>query len=182
YYEHNDNVVAYATQKSSVSSQGKVYWNAKLAITEITTGNELANNTKKSYKVTGKANTVYQIALKENIDVTPDAVKTAVKVISLNGAEVTPAQVKGAAPVFAEVRTDANGECTFTVFGTNGEATPVVYLSTATNKSYTKYDLQAQAPVVKFSQVDHIALTVAAEGNADYAKYASFAEGTVDDA
>src|SRR5690606_10939713 len=77
YYAHDDNVVAYATHKSSVSSSAKVYWanDVLLAVEEITKGNELANNTKKTYKVSGDANTTYYIAIKQNLNVKPNEIK-----------------------------------------------------------------------------------------------------------
>ena len=68
YYASEDNVAAYATQKSSVVSSGKVYWANKiqLAVSELTTGNDLANETKKSYKVTGsKATQLTTLQLKK---------------------------------------------------------------------------------------------------------------------
>ena len=74
YYASEDNVTAYATKKSSVYDAAKVYWANKiqLAVSEITTGNDLANEAKKSYKVTGAPSSTYYIAIKENLNVTPD--------------------------------------------------------------------------------------------------------------
>ncbi|WP_413364802.1 S-layer homology domain-containing protein [Lysinibacillus sp. 3P01SB] len=185
YYASEDNVAAYATKKSSVVSQGKVYWANKiqLAVSEITSGNELANNTKKTYKVNGKANTTYYVTVKENLGVTPD------KVTKLNvqttGVDtfVVPAELStGGNNVVATVRTDADGEGTFTVYGSNLTATPIVYdaktVSGNVNSSgvlvddeYASTALQAEAPAVKYSQVDKLALTVAAEGTANSAEY-----------
>lgn len=179
YYSHNDNVTAYATQKSSVASQAKVYWDNKvqLAVSEITTGNELANNAKKSYKVAGEKNTTYYIAIKENLDVSPDKI-TNVYVQDHNNTNsfVIPYELTTGAEQFAKVQTNASGEATFTVYGSNLSATPIVYLPSSVNKSatdysYSKLALQSEAPTVKFSQIDKLAVSVAAEGTADSAEY-----------
>jgi trimeric autotransporter adhesin len=179
YYASVDNVAAYATQKSSVVSHGKVYWanSIQLSVSELTTGNDLANETKKSYKVTGAKNATYYVAIKENINVTPDKV-TQVKVQDHGTTNyVTPYELTTGGTQFARVTTNSNGEGTFTVFGSNLEATPIVYLPSTTNSvstdyTYDKTALQAQAPTVKFSKVDRLAVTVKGEGTADSAEYA----------
>ncbi|WP_052125324.1 S-layer homology domain-containing protein [Lysinibacillus boronitolerans] len=179
YYEHNDNVAAYATSKSSVSSTGKVYWANKiqLAVSEITTGNELANNTKKSYKVVGAKNTTYYVAVKENIDVNPDKITNLYVQDHANSNNfVIPYELTTGSEKFAKVQTNANGEATFTVYGSDLTATPIVYLPSSVNKtatdfSYSKLALQAEAPAVKFSKIDKLAITVAAEGKADSAEF-----------
>lgn len=185
YYGSEDTFTAYATKKSSVFSTGKVYWANKiqLAVSEITTGNELANNTKKSYKVTGKASTTYYVTVKENIGVTPDKVTQLNVQNAGSSLFVVPAELStGGNNVVAEVRTDADGEATFTVYGTNLTATPIVYdaktvagnlnsAGTLVDDEYSKTALQAEAPAVKFSQVDKLALSVVAEGTANSAEY-----------
>lgn len=178
YYNSEDTFTAYATKKSSVFSTGKVYWANKvqLAVTELTAGNDLANETKKSYKVTGKANATYYIAIKENLNVAPDKI-TDVKVQNHNSNNfVTPYELTTGATSFATVTTNAAGEGSFTVYGSNLEATPIVYAPESTpttnnSKTYTALDLQAVAPTVKFSKVDRLALTVAGIGTADSAQY-----------
>lgn len=184
YYDSEDKVTAYATNKSSIFDDAKVYWDNKiqLAVSEITTGNELANETKKSYKVTGEKNTTYYVAIKENLDVAPDKV-VQVKVQNHGSSNfVTPYELTTGGTQFATVTTNSNGEGTFTVYGTNLSATPIVYAPESTPVStnaatvekieYTKLDLQSQAPTVKFSQIDRLALAVTAEGTADAAQYA----------
>ncbi|MCG7343975.1 S-layer homology domain-containing protein [Sporosarcina sp. ACRSL] len=193
YYASEDNIAAYATSKSSVVSSGKVYWDTaiQLAVEELTTGNDLANETKKSYKVTGDANTTYYIAIKENLSVTPDKI-TNVKVQNYNTTPettddfVTPYTLSTSSQnVVAAVRTNSNGEGSFTIYGSNLEATPIVYSpeSTPTNPqtyTYNRLDLQAQAPTVKFSRVDQLALTVVGEGTANSAQSAqNLAAGNV---
>lgn len=178
YYASEDNVTAYASKKSSVYSNGKVYWANKiqLSVSEITTGNELANETKKSYKVTGAPNSTYYIAIKENLNVAPDKI-TDVKVQN-HGTQnfVTPYELTTGATSFATVTTNANGEGSFTIYGTNLSATPIVYAPESTpvtpvTYTYNKLDLQAAAPTVKFSQVDRLAISVVGEGTADSAQY-----------
>ncbi|MFK5708106.1 S-layer homology domain-containing protein [Lysinibacillus boronitolerans] len=180
YYEHNDNVAAYATSKSSVSSNGKVYWADKiqLAVSEITTGNELANNTKKSYKVVGAKNTTYYVAVKENLNVSPDKITDLYVQDHNNSVDnfVIPYELTTGSEKFAKVQTNSDGEATFTVYGSNLSATPIVYLPSSVNKSATDYSydklaLQAEAPTVKFSQIDKLAISVKAEGTADSAEY-----------
>lgn len=184
YYDSEDTVTAYATKKSSIYDTAKVYWANKiqLAVSEITTGNELANETKKSYKVTGEKNKTYYVAIKENLNVAPDKVAQ-VKVQNHGSANfVTPVELTTGGTQFATVTTNSNGEGTFTVYGSNLSATPIVYApettpvpTTATSEEkvkYNKLDLQAQAPTVKFSQINRLALTVKAEGTANSAQYA----------
>lgn len=178
YYASEDNVAAYATKKSSVVSQGKVYWANKiqLAVAEITAGNELANETKKSYKVTGAPNSTYYIAIKENLNVAPDKITNVKVQNSGNTTVVTPYELTTGATQFATVTTNSNGEGTFTIYGSNLSATPIVYKpestpTTPATNTYNALDLQAAAPTVKFSQVDRLAIKVAGEGTADSAAY-----------
>lgn len=101
------------------------------------------------------------------------------------GAVVIPAEYStGGANVVAEIRTDGDGEATFTVYGSNLTATPVVYdakavsgnlnsAGTLVDDEYAKTALQAEAPAVNFSQIDKLALTVKAEGTANSAQYAA---------
>lgn len=179
YYSHNDHVAAYATNKASVVSNGKVYWADKtqLSVSELTTGNELANETKKSYKVTSaKPNTTYYVAIKENLQVTPDKV-TQVKVQSHATQDfVTPYELTTGGKSYATVTTNSNGEGSFTIHGSNLEATPIVYLPSSVNSdakdfSYSALALQDQAPTVKFSKVDRLDVKVVGEGTADSAEF-----------
>ncbi|OBW58866.1 hypothetical protein A9986_07940 [Solibacillus silvestris] len=193
YYASEDTFTAYATDKSSVFSNGKVYWanDIQLAVSEITSGNDLANETKKSYKVTGDANTVYYIAIKENLGVTPDKI-TQVKVQNYNTTPETTDDIKtpytlstSSQHEVAAVRTNANGEGSFTVYGSNLSATPIVYSPESTpttpqTYTYNKLDLQAEAPTVKFSQVNQLALKVVGEGTLNSAETAvNFSTGNV---
>lgn len=84
--------------------------------------------------------------------------------------------------IVAEVRTDADGEATFTVYGENLTATPVVYdantvsdnlnsAGTRIDDEYSKTALQAEAPAVKYSKIDALKVSVVAEGTANSAEY-----------
>ena len=175
YYEGIDSVVAYATQKSSVYADAKVYWakDVQLSVTELTTGNELANETKKAYKVNGAPGTTYYVTFKENHGITPDKINTKLKVTTTNNdtlsaeeklaGATTPYELVTGAVKVATVTTNANGEGTFTVYGSNGSVTPVVFESKDGAK-YNKLDLQTIAPTVKFAAVENLEVAIKAEG------------------
>lgn len=187
YYKNNDSVTAYATDKSSVFASGKVYWAEGLTITEVTTGNELANGAKKVYKIkTGSTLTetngtavttddykYVNVAFLENVDVTPDKLVRDVEVIDTGVASTTtytqakyPSQVTTGGIQTVRVKVDANGEATFTLTGSNATVTPVVFVDNTSNVSgkYTTTALQAAAPAVKFALSHTLGLTVKAEG------------------
>lgn len=96
---------------------------------------------------------------------------------------MTPYELTTGGTQFATVTTNANGEGTFTVYGSDLTATPIVYAPESTpagtnasaveRTKYNELDLQAQAPAVKFSKIDRLAITVKAEGSADSAEYDS---------
>jgi len=181
YYKHNDNVTAYATDKSSVYASGKVYWAEGITITEATTGNELANGSKKVYKIkTDAYNTQYvgtsnvvdynyvNVAFAENVDVSPDKLVRDVKVIDTGvvGNADYPSQVTTGGVNVVKVKVNSNGEATFTLTGSNASVTPIVFVDESTNKvgKYTNTALQASAPTVKFALNHTLGLTVKAEG------------------
>ncbi|WP_040375189.1 hypothetical protein, partial [Peribacillus psychrosaccharolyticus] len=166
YSAVDDNVIVYATGNRSVYSTATVYFTKSLAVQEITAGNDLANDTKKSYKVTGKANSTYYIAIKENLDVTPDKI-TDIKVFDAATRDfITPYETTTGGHKVATVTTDKDGEGTFTIYGASLSATPIVYLPSniSTTTEYSSADLQAVAPTVKFSLVNVLGLKVVAEG------------------
>lgn len=203
YYKHNDDVVAYATSKSDVSSNGKVYWAEALAIKEVTEGNSLANNAKKVYKVTGAANSTVNVAFKENVGVTPDKLERGARItdasvysIKEDGKKVElvstdankfPYQTSTGGVQFALVKLNANGEATFTVTGSNAKVTPIVFADntvinslnelTSGNGKLDATELQAAAPTVEFSVQHTIGLDVKAEGT-DKASYSTVAAGS----
>ncbi|WP_418301604.1 S-layer homology domain-containing protein [Lysinibacillus fusiformis] len=181
YYKYNDQVTAYASEKSSVYASGKVYWAEGLTITEVTTGNDLANGSKKVYKIkTDASNTQYvnnsttvdykyvNVAFAENVDVSPDKLVRDVKVIDTGivGNADYPSQVTTGGVNVVKVKVNNDGEATFTLTGSNASVTPVVFVDDTKEKNgkYTATALQASAPVVKFSLNHSLGLAVKAEG------------------
>jgi len=166
YKEGRDDVTAYATGDRSKFAYGYVFWGVDtiLSIQEVNTGATVNNGANKTYKITYKnaktgkpeANKVLNASVLENIDVTSDKLQN----VSVNGVNV--AQLSnGSITRAAQITTDSKGEATFTVSGTNAEATPVVYEanntvvnnSTVYDYKYDASDLQATAAKVKFAAV-----------------------------
>ncbi|MGG2075448.1 S-layer homology domain-containing protein [Lysinibacillus irui] len=181
YYKYNDQVTAYASEKSSVYASAKVYWAEGLTITEATTGNDLANGAKKVYKIkTDKYNTQYvgtsntvdynyvNVAFKENVDVAPDKLVRDVEVIDTGVSTNAkyPSQVTTGGVNVVRVKVNSNGEATFTLTGSNASVTPIVFVDESKNLvgKYTDTALQAAAPTVKFALNHTLGLTVKAEG------------------
>ncbi|MBM7664813.1 hypothetical protein JOC25_001272 [Solibacillus kalamii] len=182
YYKNNDSVTAYATDKSSVFASGKVYWAQGLTVTEVTSGNVLANGSKKVYKIktdtsvtetfgttsTSDDYNYVNVAFLENVDVAPDKLVRGVSVIDtgLTTNASYPSQVTTGGVQVVRVKVNANGEGTFTLTGSNGSVTPVVFVDDSTNKvgKYTATALQAAAPAVKFELNHTLGLSVKAEG------------------
>ncbi|MGY3187925.1 S-layer homology domain-containing protein [Lysinibacillus sp. TE18511] len=177
YAATEDTVTAYATGDRSKFSTGYVFWavDQTLTITEVTTGDTINNGANKTYKVTYKhpetgkpvSGVTLNVAAKENIDVTADKLQN-VTINGKNVAQLSNGQIVEA----AQITTDSKGEATFTVSGSNAEATPVVYVaeksSTNSNqfeKKYTADKLQASAKKVTFSaQQAAYALEVTRDG------------------
>lgn len=181
YYKYNDQVTAYASEKSSVYASAKVYWAEGLTITEATTGNDLANGAKKVYKIkTDKYNTQYvgtsntvdynyvNVAFKENVDVAPDKLVRDVEVIDTGVSTNAkyPSQVTTGGVNVVRVKVNSNGEATFTLTGSNASVTPIVFVDESKNLvgKYTDTALQAAAPTVKFALNHTLGLAVKAEG------------------
>lgn len=190
YYKYNDQVTAYASEKSSVYASAKVYWAEGLTITESTTGNDLANGAKKVYKIkTDKYNTQYvgtsntvdynyvNVAFKENVDVAPDKLVRDVEVIDTGVSTNAkyPSQVTTGGVNVVRVKVNSNGEATFTLTGSNASVTPIVFVDESKNLvgKYTETALQAAAPTVKFALSHTLGLTVKAEGEQNAAAYNS---------
>ncbi|EKU42195.1 S-layer protein [Lysinibacillus fusiformis ZB2] len=184
YYKYNDQVTAYASEKSSVYASGKVYWAEGLTLTEVTSGNELANGSKKVYKIktdayltaktsAGVEYNYVNVAFAENNDVTPDKLVRDVEVIDSgisSDASYTqskyPSQVTTGGVQTVRVKVNSNGEATFTLTGSNSSVTPIVFVDDTKNATgkYTVTALQASAPTVKFALNHTLGLTVKAEG------------------
>lgn len=189
YAATTDNVTAYASGDRSKFSTGYVFWGVEqiLTIEEVTTGSTINNGANKTYKVTFKnpetgkavANKTLNVSVLENINVTANKLQN----VTVNGIEV--AQLSNSTITrAAQITTDSKGEATFTVSGTNAEATPVVFeaFNTVANGVDYKYDasdLQATAAKVKFAAIQAeytIELTrdggeVAATGQANGREY-----------
>ena len=187
-----DTVTAYPTGDASVKSvAGIVYWgqSTRLALTEVTEGNTLANGAKKVYKVSSpeNANGYINIAFKENINVTPDKLVRDVKVtdaagqvLAIQGAQQGdyPYQVTTGGVQYTQVKLNANGETTFTLTGNDAAVTPIVFADGKYTDGQSKYtgdakyqetELQAQAPTVTFAAQATQVITVDAKGTVNAA-------------
>ncbi|GEN81791.1 hypothetical protein SLU01_01030 [Sporosarcina luteola] len=189
YAATDDNVQVYATGKANVRAFGKVYWAnyTRLAVSEVTEGNALANGSKKVYKISSPENAggYVNVAFKENVQATPDKLVTGAKltdaqvfVLSPDGtttvaANKYPYEVTTGGVQIALVKLNANGEATFTVEGSNATVTPVVFVDGEFNSVTNKWtgngkldatELQATAPSVKFELSHTLGLDVKAEG------------------
>ena len=196
YNGDTDFVDAYATGAASKKATAKVYWNAPIAITDVTEGKELANNAKKVYQITGTKNTTVYVAFEENLSVTPDKGVTSAKVegfttwtLDSNGNKLAasvngyPYEFTTGGKAVTEVLLDANGKANLVVSGVNATVTPVVYevtnaysgakvaTSPATDFSYSKTAKQVKGSTVTFKQTQILTLSVVAEGKANAATW-----------
>jgi len=166
YSAGTDSVVAYPTGAPTVRSLGYVFWGVDtiLNVEEVTIGETINNGANKTYKVTYKdaatgkveANKTFNVSVLENIDVTADKLQN----VKVEGKDVKQLS-NNTSTITAQIKTDAKGEATFTVSGTNAEATPVVFEAVpqfAANGSLVQYSskyvassLQAKASKVKFA-------------------------------
>lgn len=154
-----DEVVAYPTGAPAVRSLATVYW----GVTDILTvtaddkkGEKLTNGENKIYKATyldpktGKpvANTTLNVTFAENVDTTIDKTTNA----TINGK--TPMQLTNGKVDFVTVTTNAKGEATFTVSGTNAKATPVVFVDASDDsKAKVNNTLEASELQVKAAEL-----------------------------
>lgn len=163
YAAYEDVIVAYPTGNASLRETGKVYWGVKpiLTVASSTTG-DAANGTVKTYtatyvnELTGNpisGATIY-VNFQENMDtpVTNDTNAVATDVTS--GISVTPYQT-ATTEKFLTLKTNAKGEATFTVSGSNTTATPVVWVdgkgsATTADKRFEATELQTVAEAAKF--------------------------------
>lgn len=189
YYSGADDVVAYASERANVFARGNVYWAQGITITEVTTGNKLANQTKKIYKIKtdvwnvlpGAATTAnggyVNLAFAENVNVTADKV--------VRGVTVTDTRYTGSNALYpyqlldndqeqvVRIAVDKNGEGTFTLTGSNATVTPIVFVDNTGGNDrevdrLSPTELQAAAPAVTFEvqQTVELAVTAAGETNA----------------
>lgn len=199
YYSSNDNVTAYATDKSSVYAKGMVYWaNAsQLTIKDLTEATSLVNGSKKVYEVEAPdyAGKYVFVAFEENVNVAPDKAVSGAKVeglttYAINGAgEVLstvpagyPYQYTTGGKAVTAVKLDSKGKANLVVTGSNATVTPLVYTGAYdvnTNNQLTKLPtysataLQAKGSTVKFELKHDLGLTIKAEGVQNAATYKS---------
>lgn len=180
----DDTVEAYPTGNASLkATAAKVYWGntERLTITEVTTGNALANGSKKVYKVKAQGKdyaTAYDannkalynyvnVAFAENVNVTPDKLVRGASIedTGISGNASYPSQVTTGGVNKVQVKLDANGEATFTVTGSNAAVTPIVFVDAATkDDKLAPTELQAKAATVTFALSHTLGLAVKAEG------------------
>ncbi|MGE7917426.1 S-layer homology domain-containing protein [Viridibacillus sp. NPDC093762] len=178
----DDTVEAYPTGNASLkATAAKVYWGntERLTITEVTTGNALANGSKKVYKVKAQNYaTAYDannkalynyvnVAFAENVNVTPDKLVRGASIedTGISGNASYPSQVTTGGVNKVQVKLDANGEATFTVTGSNAAVTPIVFVDAATkDDKLASTELQAKAATVTFALSHTLGLAVKAEG------------------
>lgn len=142
YYNGIDDVVAYATSKSSVKDNAKVYWasSPQLTIKEDKEGKTVANGGKKSYKITGEKNSVVFVAFEENLDIKSNKIQevqvtSAVGYIDENdnykpyssGKKLTPYELSTGAAQYVVVELDNKGEGSLIITGEDASVTPIVY-------------------------------------------------------
>lgn len=142
YYNGIDDVVAYATSKSSVKDNAKVYWasSPQLTIKEDKEGKTVANGGKKSYEINGEKNSVVFVAFEENLDIKSNKIQevqvtSAVGYIDENdnykpynsGKKLTPYELSTGAAQYVVVELDNKGEGSLIITGEDATVTPIVY-------------------------------------------------------
>ncbi|MFJ7736054.1 S-layer homology domain-containing protein [Lysinibacillus sp. NPDC097287] len=202
----SDEVQAYSTGNPTARSFGKVYWAAfqPLTIAEVTEGNTVNNGAKKVYKVkaalehteyqdrsftingkTYDAGSYVNIAFEENLNVTPDKAVKAVDVIDANGVSLSyPGQFTTSLGNQSDVKVvklklDKNGEATFTLSGSNGKVTPIVFADQKENPAnasgqygrFNPTELFAKAPTVDFSKIQVLGVKLTSVGTKDASAY-----------
>lgn len=201
YYSGTDNVVAYATDKSSVNDKAKVYWDnaLQLTISDVTTDSTLANGKNKVYQIESKNNKngYVFVTFAENLNVAPDKLVKTVNAqgvatylldsndrVTTNRADYPYEATTGGKAVIA-VKLDSNGKANLVLSGKNASVTPIVFEGEYVGNNNTpqaykaKYDktaLQAKGSTVTFELKHELGLTVEAIGNANAATYINSTE------
>lgn len=195
YTQYNggvDTVSVYPTGAPAVRDVAKAYWGKvnPLVVEEVSTSTAVANGEKKVYKVkytdptTGApvANAYLNVALKENVNTPFQNQSKAVITDLATGNSGTPYQSENVYNSFGyiQVKTDAYGQASFTVTGTNTTATPIVFRDGELADQYNTYasdnngrfettELFVTSPKVTFAgaQLNHqITITPDANGEA----------------
>lgn len=188
YTGGTDRVIAYATGKADVRAiDGYVYWGVQqvLSISEVDNKTELANGSKKVYKIKATkvdgtpvaAGTVVNVTFKENVDVAPDkGVKGATITDSTNGVAL-PFQYTNGNTQQVQIKTDSKGEATFTVTGADATVTPIAYLATSTDGKLKSTDIQTVGTTVQFRNIQNVALDVQSVGTQNAAAVSTAGNG-----
>lgn len=190
YYNGVDNAVAYATKKSTVKDNAKVYWASakQLTVKDITEATSLTNGSKKVYEINSvkNANKYVFVTFEENLNVTPDKVTKGVSaqgvetlVLNSNGdvsstTAVYPYELSTGGKAVIAVKLDANGKANLVLSGSDASVTPIVFEGTHDggttytpqdyNAQYNATSLQAKASTVKFELKHEFGLTIEAKG------------------
>ena len=163
YAGYEDVVTSYPTGNASLRETGKVYWGVKPILT--VTGQNIdntANGTVKTYTVTyvneltgaPVSGAKIYVNFQENMDTPVTNDTNAVATDVANGVSVTPSQTATTQKPLV-ITTNAKGEATFTVSGSNTTATPVVWVdgkgsATTADQRFEAIELQAVAEAAKF--------------------------------
>lgn len=177
-----DTVNAYATGKPALKAAAKVYWDATLAIKDVTEGTTLANGEQKVYQITGEANEEIYVAFKENINVAPEKAVRGVEFLGLRTTGDT-----GSAKYAYEYTTggfavgvlklDATGKANLVLTGDDAAVTPIAFVNNpGTNAKYDATALQAVGSTVTFAKESVFDLSIKAEGNQTASKYLNSTE------
>ncbi|MCP1143649.1 S-layer homology domain-containing protein [Lysinibacillus endophyticus] len=178
YYKSNDEVTVYATDKSSVYSQGKVYWSQFLTLTEVTSGNDLVNDAKKVYKiqvnkddarnwnVDDSGRKYVNVTFKENVDVTPDKAVKDAKIVDTYalGNNTYPYQYTTGGKNEVRVYLDSDYSATFTVTGKAATVTPVVFVDSDKDGKFDATEVFVQAPTVSFTLKHTLSTNIVGQG------------------
>lgn len=165
-----DTVNAYATGKPALKAAAKVYWDATLAIKDVTEGTTLANGEQKVYQITGDANETVYVAFKENLNVAPEKAVRDVEFLGLAttgdtaSAKFAYEYTTGGFAV-GVVKLDATGKANLVLTGADASVTPIAFVNNpGTNAKYDTTALQAVGSTVKFEKESVFDLTVSPEG------------------
>ncbi|MEK4629898.1 S-layer homology domain-containing protein [Solibacillus sp. FSL R7-0682] len=166
YYNGIDEVVAYATSKSSVKDNARVYWAnaAQLTIKEAKEDKSVANGSKKTYEITGAKNSVVFVTFEENLGVKSNKVADGVVVTSAVGSVdekgnytpytgskgLTPYELSTGAAQYVAIELDKNGKGSLILTGSDDSVTPIVYEATIGDLDTDKLD-KAQDKVKKLN-------------------------------
>lgn len=177
-----DTVNAYATGKPALKAAAKVYWDATLAIKDVTEGTTLANGEQKVYQVTGEEDELVYVAFKENLNVAPEKAVRGVEFLGLtttgdtSSARYAYEYTTGGYKV-GVLKLDATGKANLVLTGDDASVTPIVFVNNpGTNAKYDATALQAVGSTVTFAKESVFDLSIKAEGNQTASRYLNLDE------